>query len=97
LKPVASTLVFRRSAGDAVLQPQLGKQHLLDHVASRIAQLRLQRHGGFLVQPEAVPIAELIARLHQDQLRVAAQDFLLGPCLDAVVQLQLFAVARQGG
>ena len=70
---------------------------LLDHRAVAIEELRLERHRRFVVEPEAISVAELVARLNEDHLRASAQSFRRLAALDAVVLFQLFAVARNGG
>ncbi len=81
---------------NAVAQIEFGKEDLLDDLAVPVAELGLERHGRFLVKPELVAIAVLIARLDLDHLGLATVCLHdAAGAFDLVQLFETFVVDRQ--
>ena len=74
---------------------QAGKQDLLDHLAARIAQLRLQRHGRVLIQPQTIAETILILGRDGDHPGGAAEHMRIRQGLDAIEVVHVGAELRQ--
>ncbi len=51
---------------------EAGEYDLLDDMSVRIAQLGFERHGGGVIYPQAVAVAELIPRRNRDHMGITA-------------------------
>ena len=74
---------------------QAREEYLLDHLAGRIAQLGFERHGRFLIQPEAIPEPELILRCNGHDSRSSAEYMRRRQRFDSVEVVHIRAELRQ--
>ena len=82
--------------GNALGQIDGGEHDLLDHLARLIAELRLERHRSFFVDPQAVTVAVLVARMQRDDARLAAEQALAFATADFINERIAFVDRRQG-
>ena len=69
---------------NALRHVEARKEYLLDHLAARIAELGLERHGGLFIEPQPIAEAELILGIDRDDSRGAPEDVRRRQRLDAI-------------
>ncbi len=97
MKPVVSIVASSAAAGMSAEYFDIREQNLLDDLTLLVDELRLQRHGGLLIEPQHVAVAKLVAGFDLEHLHDALGDARAAAERDLVVRIELGRVARQRG